>query len=147
MHAITLSLWSVIDRGSLTRWPERYLLGDASKVDARLEPLENVGGASRAPAGYPLNEWCQLSPAEQRRTYDEQHRQDAADQILWEARAHEAWEASEHGAASCRLDVLYQGMSIFEGTTVGLRQLKCLFQKAKCPFKPVSTGGLGKASS
>ena len=128
-------------------WPERYLLGDASKVDARLEPLENVGGASRAPAGYPLNEWCQLSPAEQRRTYDEQHRQDAADQILWEARAHEAWEASEHGAASCRLDVLYQGMSIFEGTTVGLRQLKCLFQKAKCPFKPVSTGGLGKASS
>jgi hypothetical protein len=66
-------------------WPERYLLGDAGKVDARLEPLENIGKITRAPAGVPLNEWCRLSPEEQQQDYADQHRRDAAEQIRWEA--------------------------------------------------------------
>jgi len=77
-------------------WPERYLLGDASKVDARLEPLEATGKASRAAAGFALNEWCQLDPDEQKRIWDEQHARDAAEQIRWEAAA--AADAAERRA-------------------------------------------------
>jgi hypothetical protein len=82
-------------------WPERYLLGDASKVDARLEPLENAGKASRPAASYALNDWCQLDPDEQRRIYDEQHRRDAEAQIAWEAESAaqaSAWRARQSTA-------------------------------------------------
>ena len=87
-------------------WPERYLLGDVSKVDARTEPLEATGKASRPAAGYALNEWCQMDPAEQQRIYDEQHRRDAEEQVEWEAAARREYEERrDSGASSYSRDV------------------------------------------
>ena len=79
-------------------WPERYCLG-TSGGDVRTEPTEALGKSSRAAPGVDPDAWRAMDTGEQQRIYDEQHAADAKAQVEWERRAHEAWEASEHGAA------------------------------------------------
>jgi hypothetical protein len=66
--------------------PRRYLL---DRGDYSLEPLEVLHGG-------------EISHAEQQRAFAERHAADAKAQVAWEAQAHEAKEASEHGAAARR---------------------------------------------
>ncbi|HUE80020.1 MAG TPA: hypothetical protein VMN38_10365 [Sphingomicrobium sp.] len=68
-------------------WPERYLIGDARLVDARTEPLEATGKASRPAAGVDPEKWHMMDSPEQQLIFDEQHRRDAEAQVLWEAEA------------------------------------------------------------
>jgi hypothetical protein len=81
-------------------WPERYLLGDPAKVDARLEPLKATGRGTRPPPGYALNDWCQLDHAEQQRIWEEVHRKDAAEQVAWEEAARRDYEDRRDSDAS-----------------------------------------------
>ncbi|MGI8611904.1 MAG: hypothetical protein ACR2KH_06505 [Sphingomicrobium sp.] len=48
-------------------WPERYLLGEPGKVDARIEPLAAAGKASRPAAGIDPGAWQLMDTEEQQR--------------------------------------------------------------------------------
>jgi hypothetical protein len=74
-------------------WPERYLLGDPAKVDARLEPHDATGKASRPAAGVDPGKWYLMDSEAQKKIYDEQYRRDAEAQVAWEAQS--AAEASQ----------------------------------------------------
>ncbi|HEU4497716.1 MAG TPA: hypothetical protein VFR60_00120, partial [Sphingomicrobium sp.] len=78
--------WAAMaEPGRPEAWPERYLIGDATKVDARLEPQEATGRGTRPPPGYALNDWCHLDHDEQQRIWEALHRKDAEAQVAWEA--------------------------------------------------------------
>ena len=91
--------WAAMaEPGRPEAWPERYLIGDATKVDARLEPLDAAGKASRPAAGVDPGKWYLMDSEAQKKIYDEQYRRDAEAQVRWEAEAasqSSAWRARQ----------------------------------------------------
>jgi hypothetical protein len=76
------------------------LLGDPAKVDARLEPLDAAGKASRPAAGVDPGQWYLMDSEAQKKIYAEQYRRDAEAQVQWEEAARRAYEERRDRDAS-----------------------------------------------
>jgi hypothetical protein len=80
-------------------WPERYVIGTRDG-DVRIEPPEQLGKPTRAAPGIDPAKWRLMDTAEQQRIYDEQHAENAADQVAWETASRQAYEERRDRDAS-----------------------------------------------